>query len=183
MDIFSHLFVVKIVMNVWKDENKWKRGRGWPILSFGWKWRNNKVSYDVKRILAKGFAIEEMSSALHFLVAFTFDWNVIPVTSLKRHSSDVIETSFQWRHWNVIIVTLKLHFSDAEKWFKWLGNFNPMTSLKRRSSDAEMSLKSRSNTVGTSFWWRHWNIVPVTCRDAEMSSQKMIVFNLFCRRS
>ena len=31
MDIFSHLFVVKIVMYVWKDENKWKRGRGWPI--------------------------------------------------------------------------------------------------------------------------------------------------------
>ena len=28
---FSHLFVVKIVMCVWKDENKWKRGRGWPI--------------------------------------------------------------------------------------------------------------------------------------------------------
>ena len=27
MDIFSHLFVVKIVMSVWKDENKWKRGR------------------------------------------------------------------------------------------------------------------------------------------------------------
>ena len=28
---FSHLFVVKIVMCVWKDENKWKRGRGGPI--------------------------------------------------------------------------------------------------------------------------------------------------------
>ena len=28
---FSHLFVVKIVMCVWKDENKWKRGRVGPI--------------------------------------------------------------------------------------------------------------------------------------------------------
>ena len=28
---FSHLFVVKIVMCVWKDQNKLKRGRGWPI--------------------------------------------------------------------------------------------------------------------------------------------------------
>ena len=28
---FFHLFVVKIIMCVWKDENKWKRGRGWPI--------------------------------------------------------------------------------------------------------------------------------------------------------
>ena len=28
---FAHLFVVKIVMFVWKDKNKWKRGRGWPI--------------------------------------------------------------------------------------------------------------------------------------------------------
>ena len=28
---FSHLFVVKIVICVWKEENKWKRGRGWPI--------------------------------------------------------------------------------------------------------------------------------------------------------
>ena len=30
---FSHIFVVKIVMMcVWKDENKLKRGRGWPTL-------------------------------------------------------------------------------------------------------------------------------------------------------
>ena len=32
IDIFSRLFVVKIVICVWKDENKWKRGRGTPIL-------------------------------------------------------------------------------------------------------------------------------------------------------
>ena len=30
---FSHILVVKIVMFVCKDENKWKRGRGWPILN------------------------------------------------------------------------------------------------------------------------------------------------------
>ena len=29
--IFPHIFVVRIVVFVWKDENKWKRGRGWPI--------------------------------------------------------------------------------------------------------------------------------------------------------
>ena len=29
---FSHLFVVKIVMFVWRNETKWKRGQGWPIL-------------------------------------------------------------------------------------------------------------------------------------------------------
>ena len=34
---FSHLFVVKIVMCVWKDENKWKRGRGWPVLTNKYK--------------------------------------------------------------------------------------------------------------------------------------------------
>ena len=28
IDIFSHLFVVKIVMCIWKDENKLKKGRG-----------------------------------------------------------------------------------------------------------------------------------------------------------
>ena len=28
---FLHLFVVKILMCVWKDKNKWKRGWGWPI--------------------------------------------------------------------------------------------------------------------------------------------------------
>ena len=28
---WTHLFVVKIVFCVWKDEIKWKRGRGWPI--------------------------------------------------------------------------------------------------------------------------------------------------------
>ena len=27
-DIFSHIFAAEIVMFVWKDENKWKRGRG-----------------------------------------------------------------------------------------------------------------------------------------------------------
>ena len=31
MDIFSNLFVVKIVICIWKDENKWKRGRDRPI--------------------------------------------------------------------------------------------------------------------------------------------------------
>ena len=31
MDIFSHIFVVKIVMFVWKDENKLKRGQGLAI--------------------------------------------------------------------------------------------------------------------------------------------------------
>ena len=31
MDIFSQIFVVRIVMFVLKDENKLKRGRGWPI--------------------------------------------------------------------------------------------------------------------------------------------------------
>ena len=28
---FSHLFVVKIVIFDWNDENKWKRSWGWPI--------------------------------------------------------------------------------------------------------------------------------------------------------
>ena len=31
---FSHLFVAKIVMFVWKDENKWKRGWGRPIFYY-----------------------------------------------------------------------------------------------------------------------------------------------------
>ena len=31
MNIFSHLFVLKISMCVWKDKLKWKRGWGWPI--------------------------------------------------------------------------------------------------------------------------------------------------------
>ena len=31
MDIFSYLFVVRIVMSVRKDKNKHKRGRGRPI--------------------------------------------------------------------------------------------------------------------------------------------------------
>ena len=30
-DIFSHWFVVRIVMFVWKDKNKRKRGVGWTI--------------------------------------------------------------------------------------------------------------------------------------------------------
>ena len=31
MDIFSHLFVVGIVMFVWKDENKWKEAEDGPF--------------------------------------------------------------------------------------------------------------------------------------------------------
>ena len=30
---FLHIFVVRIVMFVWKDESKRKRGRGWPIFT------------------------------------------------------------------------------------------------------------------------------------------------------
>ena len=38
---FLHLFVVKIVMFVWKDKNKWKRGRGGPIFNTFAKEANN----------------------------------------------------------------------------------------------------------------------------------------------
>ena len=31
MDIFPHLFVINIVLCVWKDKNKWKRGRVGPF--------------------------------------------------------------------------------------------------------------------------------------------------------
>ena len=39
---FTYLFVVKFVMCVWKDENKLKRGRGWPIFK--------KVLFNVRRV-------------------------------------------------------------------------------------------------------------------------------------
>ena len=32
LEIFSHLFAIKIVLFVGKDENKQKRCRGWPII-------------------------------------------------------------------------------------------------------------------------------------------------------
>ena len=31
MEIFSHIFVLKNVIFAWKDENKWKKDRDWPI--------------------------------------------------------------------------------------------------------------------------------------------------------
>ena len=34
LEIFSHLFAIKIVLFVGKDENKQKRCRGWPIFSY-----------------------------------------------------------------------------------------------------------------------------------------------------
>ena len=50
MDIFSHIFVVKIVMFVcWKDENKQKRGLGWPIIFLKWC----KNLYILKRMSEK----------------------------------------------------------------------------------------------------------------------------------
>ena len=33
---FSHLFVVKVLMFVWKDKNKWKRSREWTIFINIW---------------------------------------------------------------------------------------------------------------------------------------------------
>ena len=46
---FSHLFVVRIAMFVWKDENKHKIGRGWPIFkkSIVWPTYTNWKSKDV----------------------------------------------------------------------------------------------------------------------------------------
>ena len=53
MDIFSHLFVIKIVMCVWKDENKWKRGRGFShflkknrYVTSDWLWTSSSFLYD-----------------------------------------------------------------------------------------------------------------------------------------
>ena len=47
---FSHLLVRKIVMRVWKDENKWKRGRGWP---FKKNYDYRVVNYDRRWLLYK----------------------------------------------------------------------------------------------------------------------------------
>ena len=56
MDIYSHLFVVKIVMRVWKDENKWKRDRGWPIFL---------KKYRAIRLIAAGGGQEAIVVALY----------------------------------------------------------------------------------------------------------------------
>ena len=45
---FTNLFVVKFVMCVWKDENKWIRGRGWPIKRK--KKIHNYLAFDVLSI-------------------------------------------------------------------------------------------------------------------------------------
>ena len=57
MDIFTYVFVVKFEMCVWKDKNKWKRGRGGPIFLkkiFGKNLANEQIFIDIKgKILYK----------------------------------------------------------------------------------------------------------------------------------
>ena len=55
---FSHLFAVKIVMFVWKDENKLKRGRGCPFK------KTNIVILSRKRIFHSAKVTERESRKL-----------------------------------------------------------------------------------------------------------------------
>ena len=54
---FTYLFVEKFVICVWKDENKWKRGRDWPILEqsnsnviFSFKWGLFQLYFEPPRL-------------------------------------------------------------------------------------------------------------------------------------
>ena len=75
MDIFSHIFVVKIVMVFFgKTENKWKRGRGWSII------KNKGLKLWFKRsVQAKAFFLancyrlfQREFLPLHFLTSVIF---------------------------------------------------------------------------------------------------------------
>ena len=56
--IFAYLFVVKFVMSVWKDQNKWKKRPGWPILCKNifchhWGWGGGGERVSVKHPVAR----------------------------------------------------------------------------------------------------------------------------------
>ena len=65
---FTYLLVVKIVMCVWKDENKQKRGRGWPFLKkyTPHNWYTEAHSISVKIILNQGLLTQ-----LRFQITYT----------------------------------------------------------------------------------------------------------------
>ena len=64
---FTYLFDVKFVMCVWKDENKWKRGRVWPILK---KIKSNKVLnyYSISSPLTRKFPMFQLYYSHHLLL-------------------------------------------------------------------------------------------------------------------
>ena len=70
MDIFSHLFVVKIVMFVWKDKNKLKEAGNCP-LEKEWFWVKLEQHYRFN-FLPHGpsFANRSISFFVHFLLTY-----------------------------------------------------------------------------------------------------------------
>ena len=87
MDIFSHIFDVKIGLFVWKDENKWKRGLGWPI-------------FYIKKSLHCSFLIigsEEISNNYYYIFVITASFPFGHLTVIIRFKVNHIKAVKFWK--------------------------------------------------------------------------------------
>ena len=148
MDIFSHLFVVKIVMCVWKDKNKWKRGRGWPIF---WKWSSILWLVDpmVDMVQTKRnckpityFWFGPFSCSFYQLKAFPSRCKRTLVLSLINWSKKYTFQLLCWRHEIREREMTTILLNNKMRWGQWLCG----------SVDRAVA----SNTRGPWFKSSHW---------------------------
>ena len=103
---FSHLFVVKIAMFVWKDENKRKRGRYGPLLknSFSSSSSSSSVgegiiwysSEHVKYLQYYAlYSMYALSYTLSLSLAVYFQWSALP-RSENTHCRGVDHCTYDW---------------------------------------------------------------------------------------
>ena len=127
---FSHLFVVKIVICVWEDENKWKRGRGWPIFlkkkmaAYSVNWPQSCFtfarSYPYSNVLLH-FCHSSFVAVLSLGLWYRFGW-LLSVFSTSTSASFLFFLSFLfWERKNNILQNVERQkdisssFSKTEK--------------------------------------------------------------------
>ena len=90
---FRHKFVSKIVMLVWKDKNKWKRGRGWAILKKEWIAFQN----------AKRKKQKAAQTQSHCAVQICWNWSRLKLSmDMFVFFFSSLSSAQKWKHYNLL---------------------------------------------------------------------------------
>ena len=123
---FSHLFVVRIAMFVWKDENKHKIGRGWPI-------------FLKKYSLTYLYKLKKQRCCAWY-------WNPLPLDGRRWRFHWAMATFFVGTATKLVILPPHipwiehgggiLFFSKKRRWSAWDLNPGPQNGRRRRNHRA-----------------------------------------------
>ena len=113
MDIFPNLFVVKIVMFVWKGEIKWKRGQRWPFFKNDFLWQENVDDCTHRHLERDGLLIDPVCLPI-FVVGTATQLVILP-----PHIPHPIKRASRW--YTVVMLLYDLCWWPCHIDNKWEG--------------------------------------------------------------